>query len=189
MTISHKGRGKHQAGHEKIFDIHPTEIRVDFKCPLGSFYDAIKKTMQEKNNMDAYNEAHLFVAAIRLLHHQKKSPPSVEDVCKVLNFSTELGHSISRNLNRLKIIDIFEDPFSTKLAVTNHLAIENISRHKTEENSLAQELEKFQAEKMTKDKKFEAIQAEIDEKKKKKFADIEATFKKEIHKYKSEDGK
>ncbi len=137
--------------------------------------------------MDMYRESHLFVAAIRVLNHQRGFPPSVEDVCSALNFSAELGHSISRNLKKLNIIEIFEDPFTTKLAVANHIEIEKISSKHKKENTLAKELEKFHAEKKSNDKKVETIQAELAKKKKNMLADIDAKFKKEMEKFKDDE--
>lgn len=32
--------------------------------------------------MDPYNEAHLFVATIRILHHKNQCPPTIEEVCR-----------------------------------------------------------------------------------------------------------
>ncbi len=136
--------------------------------------------------MDPYSEAHLFVAAIRLLHHQSGCPPKIEDVCAMLGFSVELGHTLCRRLAKRGILETFEDPFSIKLAVANHLEIENLPRKVTEENSLAKELEKFQSERKSVDQKVAALQAEMAKKKQDLFADIEAKFKKEMEKQKKQ---
>ena len=135
--------------------------------------------------MDAYTEAHLFVAAIRVLQHQGGSPPKLEDVCVMMRISVELGHMVCRRLKKLGVIETFEDPFSIKLAVANHLEIENISKKIKEENSLARELEKFKAEKKNVEKKVATIQAEMAKKRQDMFADIEAKFKREMEKQNS----
>lgn len=134
--------------------------------------------------MDAYTEAHLFTAAIRVLQHQGGCPPKLEDVCAMLGFSVELGHTLCRRLEKLTIVETFADPFSLKLAVANHLEIENLPRKAEEESSLARELEKFQSEKKNTDQKVAAIQAEMAKKRQDLFADIEAKFKKEMEKQK-----
>jgi hypothetical protein len=136
--------------------------------------------------MDTYTEAHLIVAAIRILQHRKGAPPKIEEVCALLEISDEAGHTISRNLAKLGIIERLEDPFSIKLTVANHLEIEKIPRNVPESNGLAQELEKFQAKKMKADKKVADIQAEIDKKKRDMLSSIEAKFKKEMEKYKND---
>ena len=78
--------------------------------------------------MDTYSEAHLFVAAIRILQHKQNMPPSLEDVCSMIETSVESGHAICRNLEKRRIIAVMEDPYSLKLNVADHLAIEQIER-------------------------------------------------------------
>jgi DNA-binding Lrp family transcriptional regulator len=132
--------------------------------------------------MDTYTEAHLFVAAIRILQHLNGSPPRIEDVSTMLGISVESAHTICRNLKKLGIVETFEDPFSVKLAVANHLEIEKIPRKAAQENTLAKELEKFQAGKKDLDQKIADIQAEMAKKKKEMFAGLDAMFKKEAEK-------
>jgi hypothetical protein len=136
--------------------------------------------------MDAYTEAHLFVAAIRVLQHQGGCPPKLEDVCAMLRMSVELGHTLCRKLVKRGIVETFEDPFSIKLAVANHLEIEILPKKVEEENSLAKELEKFQSEKKNVEQKVATIQAEMAKKRQDLFADIEAKFKKEMEKQKKQ---
>ncbi len=134
--------------------------------------------------MDTYNEAHLFVAAIRILSHQKGLPPSVEDVCAMLGVSDEAGHRICRDLQKRKIIETMVDPYSIKLSVADHLELEKISREEDRHNNLSRELEKFLQEKRKKEKSAVEIQTEMDKKKRDMLADIEAKFKKEMEKFK-----
>ena len=62
---------------------------------------------------DPYTSAHLVVSAIRLLEHQKGAAPSIEEVCKTLGFTLELGHMICRKLAEMVIIEIVEGAFGT----------------------------------------------------------------------------
>lgn len=134
--------------------------------------------------MDEYTEAHLFVAAVRILQHRQHSPPAVEEVGEMLGISVELAHAIRRRLTDLGIIQSLTDPFTTKVSVADHLAIEKLPKEEREENVLARELEKFQASKKDMDKKVADIQAELERKKKAMFADVEKMFKKEAGKNK-----
>lgn len=104
----------------------------------------------------------------------------------MLSMSIELGHTLCRKLAKRGIVETFEDPFSIKLAVANHLDIETLAKTITEENTLAKELEKFQSEKKNVEQKVAAIQAEMAKKRQDLFADIEAKFKKEIAKQKKQ---
>lgn len=130
--------------------------------------------------MNPYDEAHLFVAAIRLLQHQKSCSPQIEDICQLLDISVEAGLSQSRKLEKADIVEIYEDPFSLKISVANHLEIEKLPRETKTENTLAKELEQFMSKKKDLDKKVESIQAEIEAKKKDMFKNIEEQFKKKI---------
>ena len=136
--------------------------------------------------MDTYSEAHLFVAAIRVLQHQKNNPPSLEEVCAMIGSSTESGYGLCRTLKKAGIIETLEDPYSLKLFVADHLGLENIPRKQSSENSLAKELEKFQLEKSNRERKFEEMQAELEQKKKEKLSAIEAKFKAQMEKYKKD---
>lgn len=134
--------------------------------------------------MDAYSEAHLFVAAVRVLQHRGGCPATIEEVAELISLSVEMAHTICRRLGKLGIVETFADPFSLKVAVANHLAIEQLPKTVSEENSLAKELEKFQSEKKNVDEKVAALQAEMAKKRQDLFADIEAKFKKEMEKQK-----
>ena len=134
--------------------------------------------------MDAYTEAHLFVAATRILQHRHGCPADIEEICAMIGISSELGHTVCRKLEKLGIISTLADPFSIKVLIGNYLAIEDLPRKPLEENALARELEKFQAEKKNSDQKVAAIQAELAKKRQNLFNDIEAKLKKEIGKQK-----
>jgi len=134
--------------------------------------------------MDIYNEAHLFVAAIRLLRHQHNSPPSVEEVSLALRVSDEAGHALCRKLRALGIIETVADPFTVKMAVANHLALENLPRQEEAKDALARELERFQAEKKSGEQKISSLQAEFARKQQEKLAGIEAMLKKEMERRK-----
>ena len=136
--------------------------------------------------MDPYTEAHLFVAAIRLLHHQKQSPPTIEEVCEILNTSAEAGLAVCRKLQKRTIVTISEDPFSIKLGIDDHLEIEKLPRDQTQVDSLSKDLEKFMAKKKDMDKKVEAIQAGLQKKKQDLHSDIEARLRQEMNKMKKD---
>lgn len=130
--------------------------------------------------MDTYSEAHLFVAAVRILTYKEAGPPSLEAVCQLLGFSTESGHAICRNLHKLDIIDTIEDPFSIRVSLVDHLAIEKIPQLEEKKPSIEDELARFQAKKQDLDAKAAKLQNEMEQKKKKMFAELEARIKKEM---------
>lgn len=136
--------------------------------------------------MDPYSEAHLFVAAIRVLQYKKQSPPSIEDICEMLEMSTEAGLATCRKLEKNTIVTISEDPFSIKLSVDDHLVIENLPRQEEATDALSKDLEDFMAKKKDMDKEVEAIQANLKKKKQDLQSDFEARLRKEMEKMQKE---
>ena len=130
---------------------------------------------------DLYANAHLMVAAIRVIEYQKSVPPSVEDVCGMLSISLEHGNFLCRKLYEIGIIELVEGAFGTKLFIKNHLEIEEIPK-RIKENGLEKELKKFQDSKREHSKKVESIQAEQKEKKKSLFAELEDKLRKSLDK-------
>ena len=132
--------------------------------------------------MDPYREAHLFVATVRVISHNSKSPASIDDICDLIHISAENALRIARKLEKLNIVKIMEDPFSLRISVHDHTAIENLPREQEEEDSLAQELEAFKAKKQDMDKKVERIQADLAKKRESMFSDIEEKLKAQLGK-------
>jgi len=126
---------------------------------------------------DFYSNAHLVVAAIRILTHKNSAPPSMEEVCGILSFSSEQGNFIFRKLKDIGIIDMVEGGFGIRLFIKNHLKIEEIPRGKKEDR-LEEALKKFQNSKKDITKRIESIQARQAKKQKDLFAELEEKLKK-----------
>lgn len=131
-----------------------------------------------KDNQNPYDDAHLFVAAIRVLTHQKHAPPSIEDVCELLSHTAEWGSTISRKLEELGIVSVAQTPFGTRLFIADHVRLEEIPRAKRE-TGFGAEIEAFKKGKEEFTKKIEGIQAEAAKRKKELFAELEKKLKKE----------
>ena len=136
--------------------------------------------------MSPYDEAHLFVAAIRILLHQKRSPPTIDDICTLLNTAVEAGMSVCRALQKAKIVEMSQDPFSTRLTITNHLKIEELPRTTGAHDSLAKELEQFKNKKQAFDKKVDEIKADIEKKRQQMHSGIEEKLRREMKKMKGD---
>ncbi len=124
-----------------------------------------------------YSDAHLVVAAIRILEHRKSAPASVDDVCQSLSFSLEQGNYICRKLKDMGIIDVVEGAFGTRLFIKNHLKIEEIPKAE-KDSSLTEALKKFQDSKKDFTKKIESFQAQQTKKQQALFAELEKKMKK-----------
>ncbi len=131
------------------------------------------------NHANLYSSAHLIVAAIRILEHRNSSPPSVENICDTLSVSLEQGNLLFRKLEELKIIEVVEGPYGTRLFVRNHLMIEEIPKD-SKESGIEEEIKQFQNTKNDYTKKIESFQAKQAEKQKNLFAELEKKLKKDL---------
>ena len=130
-----------------------------------------------------YQNAHLFVAAIRVLEHQKSAPPLMEDVCSLLTFSLEQAHFICKKLEEMGIVEAVEGGYGLRLFIKDHLAIENIPKD-GQESRLEEALRDFQASKDVFQKKVASIKADQEKKKQNLFADLEKKLKQDLEKKK-----
>lgn len=117
------------------------------------------------------------VAAIRVLEHQKKVPPSVEDICRCLSLSSEQGHRICSRLAEEQIVEVVEGAYGTKVFVLDHQLLEDLPRSE-DSAGIADEVKKFQESRKGMDDRIAAFKAQQEEKKKNLFADIEKQLKK-----------
>jgi len=135
----------------------------------------------ENKSKDLYSNAHLFIAAIRVFEHQNSTPPTIEDICRVLSMSIEHSSYLSRKLKEIGIIDVVEGSFGIRLFVRDFLKIEEIPRDE-DKSKLEEELKKFQESQKGLSQKVESIQTQQAEKKKNLFAEMEKKLKQELDK-------
>ncbi len=135
----------------------------------------------ENNSKDLYTSAHLFISAIRVFEHQNNTPPTVEDICRVLSMSIEHSNYLSRKLKEMGIIDVVEGSYGIRLFIRDFLKIEEIPRDE-DTSKLEEELKKFQESQKDLSQKIESIKTQQAEKKKNLFAEMEKKLKKELDK-------
>jgi hypothetical protein len=128
---------------------------------------------------DLYSQAHLMVAAIRVFEHNNSRPPTIDDLCRMINFSIEKGNFICRKLEEINVIEAVEGTYGTRLFVRDHLNIEDIPRGEAD-NNFEDELKKFQESQKAISQKVESFQAKQKQKKKDLFAEMEKKLKKEL---------
>lgn len=136
--------------------------------------------MEEKSK-DLYTTAHLFVSAIRVCEHQMSSPPSIDNISKILVMSIERCSYICRKLKELGIIDSVEGSYGNRLFVRDHLKIEEIPRD-ADGKQFETELQKFKESQKKLSEKIESIHAKQAQKKKDLFAEMEKKLKQELDK-------
>ncbi len=130
---------------------------------------------------DFYSNAHLVVAAIRVLTHQNSTPPSMDQVCRIISISLEQCNFICKKLKEIGIVDVVEGGFGTRLFIKNHLKIEEIPKGKKEDN-LEESLKAFQNSRKDFTRKIESFQAKQAKKQRDLFAELEEKLKKDSNK-------
>jgi len=135
----------------------------------------------ENQPKDFYAEAHLVVAAIRVHEHVHSRPAVLDDVCRLIGFSSEHAGIISRRLEDMGIIEAVQGSFGSRLFVRDHLKLEDIPRGEFG-RKLQDEVKKFQDTQRSFTQKIESLQAEQAGKKKNLFAEMEKKLKAELDK-------
>ncbi len=123
-----------------------------------------------------YKEAHLVVAAVRILEYRNESPPSLEDVAEMLSVSTEEAARVCRKLKSMGILETIEKSGETRLFIADHRRIEDIE-DSPEQSSISEELEKFRQKKRSERKTIDDLRAGQNEKRRKIQEEIERKLK------------
>ena len=90
-----------------------------------------------------YSIAHLMASTIRIFEYQKGHPPSIEQVCETLSFTSEQGHIYLNKLTELGIMEVVEGNFGTRVFLRDHLKIEEIPKD-SKESGLGDAVKEFQ---------------------------------------------
>ncbi len=126
-----------------------------------------------------YQSGHLFVAAIRVLEHLNKVPPTVEQVASMIGLALEQAGRISRRLIELGIVGEIKSGSELRLAINDHLALEQLPRT-SNTAGLEKELEKFHAKRRQINTEIETLKQQQEKKKQDLFAEIEKKLKKNL---------
>ena len=133
----------------------------------------------EMTEKDFYTIAHLMAATIRIFEYQKGHPPSIEQVCETLSFTSEQGHIYLNKPTDLEILEVVEGNFGTRIFLRDHLKIEEIPKGR-EESGLGDAVKAFQDSRKKMSEKIATIQADQAKKKKDLFAELESQLKKKL---------
>ena len=137
--------------------------------------------MSTSATQSLYDGAHLFVAAIRVLNHQEQTPPTLDQVCRMLALSGERGGFLCRRLSEIGAIEMVTGAYGDRLFVRDHLNIEELPREAANDRMQA-ELDRFQEAQKGLTRKVESIRAEQARKKKDLFSEVEKKLREAIDK-------
>ena len=123
-------------------------------------------------------QAHLVVAAVRVLGHKLGRPAAIEEIGELIGYSKELTGHLVRALEACGIVQEIKSPFDVRVEVRDHVKIEALPREDTGPG-LQDEVEEFH-------KRFQKKQEELqnlfdsgdqETKKKERFAGLEDELK------------
>jgi hypothetical protein len=123
-------------------------------------------------------QGHLIVAAIRVLSHLRKRPPTDEEIAELVALSREIALHILRGLEARGIVRAIETPFEVRFEIERHLAIEELPLDVSGPD-LGREIEDFHKKAEDRQKKIEQMMRETDPERaaREKAAKIEEEFR------------
>ncbi len=101
-------------------------------------------------------KAHLVVAAIRVIEHQRGRSPMPEEVSQLLEWGNEETHVVLRGLVDAGILRMHATPFEAHYEITDYQKISDLPAEADKE-MLQDEVEKFQRESKSRHEKMERL--------------------------------
>ncbi len=127
----------------------------------------------------SYEDAHLVVAAVRILSYKCNKPPLPEDVANLLGMPADFVRSLMISLRDIGILKLIETPFEIRAEIADHLKIEELPRE-SEAPTIKDELEEFVKKRKQQIEETEKMLdlKEMEKKKKEKLSKLEDEIKK-----------
>ncbi|MFQ5600837.1 MAG: hypothetical protein ACE5G2_09820 [Candidatus Krumholzibacteriia bacterium] len=131
------------------------------------------------DQIPSQSQAHLQVAAVRVLEHKLKRPPSVDEIAELLEQAKELTGHLVRALEAQGIVHTIKSPFDLRVGVKDHRKIEELP---TEESGpgFKDEVDEFHRQFEEKQKKLQSLfdTGEVQEKQQKRLANLDDELRK-----------
>jgi DNA-binding transcriptional MocR family regulator len=123
-------------------------------------------------------QGHLIVASIRVLSHQRKRPPTGDEIADLLSLSREIVLHMLRGLEARGIVRAIETPFEVRFDIEDHRAIDALPEDASGPD-LGHEIEDFHKKTEDRQKKIERMMrdADPDRAAREKAAKIEEEFR------------
>ena len=129
---------------------------------------------------DLYHQAHLWVAAIRILEYRNRLSPSVETICAFLGVSIEQGHRLVRKLDQRGIIQAVAKGQEVHCTLADHRLLEELPQTEAKLPPLSAEVAQFKAARGEISGKVAAFRSQQERKKKDLFAELNAKLKADL---------
>jgi len=127
--------------------------------------------------LDLYQQAHLWVAAVRILEYRNQLAPTLEAVCEQLGFSAEQGHRLIRKLESRGIMQAIAKGDEVRCVIADHRLLEELPHAEAEQPPMSAEVAQFKAQRSEISSKVESFRSEQARKKQDLFAELNAKLK------------
>jgi DNA-binding MarR family transcriptional regulator len=126
----------------------------------------------------AQGQGHLIVAAIRVLTHLGKRPPTEEEIAAHLGISREIALHILRGLEARGIVRTLKNPFDVRYDIADHRLIESLPLE-AKGPDMGREIEDFHKKSEDRQKQIEQMMRDADPERKnrEKVSKIEEEFR------------
>lgn len=101
------------------------------------------------------HEAHLVVAAVRVLDHVEKHPPTETEVAALLQWHEDRARVVAHGLVEYGALDAIKSPFEVRYRVSDHAKVDALPEGEGVDDSISKEMKAFE-------ERSQADQAEIE---------------------------
>jgi len=125
------------------------------------------------------SQAHLVVAAVRILAHKTGRPPSVEEIAELVGWSKELTGHLVRGLETHGVLISIKSPFDLRVELADHHKIDALPLEETGPG-LKDEVEEFHERFKKKQEELQSLfdSGDMEERKKQRLAGLDAELDK-----------
>lgn len=125
-----------------------------------------------------YDDAHVLVAAVRVLERLEGRPATVEEAADLIRMSREVAFHLVRRLAALGAVRLVETPFEMRVLIADHPRLETLPRDEASP-SIASDFQTFRTKSEEKMKALDHLfeGGALEKKKKERASTLEQQFK------------
>lgn len=105
-------------------------------------------------SMDLYEQAHVFIAGIRIYEHLHGRPPTLQGLADLLKISEEELSLLSRKLEDRAIVRVIQAGSQIHYSIADHLRVEDLPRGQ-QASQMKDEISQFQNKQQSRLKEIE----------------------------------
>lgn len=95
--------------------------------------------------LPARHEAHLLVAAVRVLDHVEKHPPTESEIAALLQWHEDRARIVAHGLVQFGALDAIKTAFEVRYRVLDHSQLDTLPQGEGVDDSISKEMKAFDA--------------------------------------------